>query len=61
VSLLPRPRIRDITSDRFALVKTSGINHPPKPSLFPNGLSYCRNGIARHDQQHRSFVFASVV
>jgi len=25
VSLFPRPRIRDITSDRFALVKTSGI------------------------------------
>ncbi len=25
VSLFPRPRIRDITSERFALVKTSGI------------------------------------
>lgn len=25
VSLFQRPRIRDITSDRFALVKTSGI------------------------------------
>ena len=25
VSLFPRPRIRDITSDRFALVKTSDI------------------------------------
>ena len=25
VSLFPRPRIRDITSDRFALVKTSGM------------------------------------
>ena len=26
VSLFPRPRIRDITSDRLALVKTSGID-----------------------------------
>ncbi len=25
VSLLPRPRMRDITSERLALVKTSGI------------------------------------
>jgi hypothetical protein len=25
VSLFPRERMRDITSDRFALVKTSGI------------------------------------
>jgi hypothetical protein len=25
VSLFPRPRIRDITFDRFALVKTSGM------------------------------------
>ena len=25
VSLFPRPRIRDITSDRFVLVKTSDI------------------------------------
>ena len=30
VALLPRPRMRDITSERFALVKTSGIR-----ALFP--------------------------
>lgn len=28
VSRLPRPRMRDITSDRFALVKTSDIKRP---------------------------------
>jgi hypothetical protein len=30
VSLFPRERMRDITSDRFALVKTSGISIQPR-------------------------------
>lgn len=36
VSLFPRPRIRDITSERFALVKTSAISaSPARQRTFP--------------------------
>src|SRR5206468_876377 len=38
VSLLPRPRIRDITSDRFRLVNTSGIQARKFPIMDDSGF-----------------------
>ena len=52
VCLLPRPRMRDIISDRLALVKTSGMT-----KTLSNKLTLqtgCPGWLARNAQVHES-------
>jgi len=58
VSLFPRPRIRDITSDRFAFVKTSGmpIHHKSHLSILIIGGAMQPNPCTANDSSSPEFV-----